>query len=80
VTDAIWYLLLTAVPMGSKVKDEKEEHDLVWGASQIAAVINRTRSQTFHILESGELPARKVSGRWVASRKRLLAHFTGEDA
>lgn len=49
--------------------------DLVWGAEQIATAIGRSRRQAFHLLESGELPARKVGGRWVISRRALLAHF-----
>jgi hypothetical protein len=27
---------------------------------------------------SGAVPARKVGGRWVASRKKLLAYLAGE--
>jgi hypothetical protein len=49
--------------------------DLVWGAEAIAEVIKRTRRQTFHLLESGELPAKKVGGRWVASGQKLREHF-----
>jgi hypothetical protein len=32
------------------------------------------------MLENGLLPARKVGGRWVASRKKLLAAVTGDEA
>jgi hypothetical protein len=54
--------------------------DLIWGATAIAAALNRTRRQTFHMLEAGGLPARKVGNRWVASRKALVQHFEGERA
>lgn len=52
--------------------------DLLWGATEIARVIRRTRRQTFNMLENGELPARKVGGRWVIERSKLAAVFTGE--
>jgi hypothetical protein len=59
---------------------DSEILDLLWGAAAIAATLNRTARQTFHLLEAGELPARKVGGRWVASRKALREHFEGERA
>jgi hypothetical protein len=53
--------------------------DLIWGVSAIARVIGRTDRQTFHLISTGELPARKIGNRWVIERNRLIAHFT-EDA
>jgi hypothetical protein len=49
--------------------------DLLWGGEEIAKVIGRTARVTFHLLEKGELPARKVGGRWVAERSKLIAFF-----
>lgn len=49
--------------------------DLVWEVSRIASVIGRTERQTFRLLETGQLPARKVGGRWCASRSKLVAFF-----
>ncbi len=49
--------------------------DLLWGADAIAAELNLTRSQTFHQLETGRLPARKHAGKWVASRMGLRRYF-----
>lgn len=49
--------------------------NLVWEVAQIAKLIGRTPRQTFHMLYSGQLPARKVGGRWVADREQLLAFF-----
>jgi hypothetical protein len=49
-----------------------DDGDLVWECRAIARMINRTERATFHMLESGALPARKVKGRWVASRRDLL--------
>jgi hypothetical protein len=62
-----------------EAQDAKPE-DLVWGGSAIARVIGRTDRQTFHMLDAGALPAQKVGGRWVASRKKLLAFLVGETA
>jgi len=52
---------------------EDATKDILWGAQAIAAVIRASERQTFHLLESGTLPAKKIGGRWVASRKKLLA-------
>ena len=57
-----------------------ENIDLVWGVHAIANLIGRSERQTFHLLAKGDLPAKKVSGRWVVSRKKLVEFFTGEAA
>jgi hypothetical protein len=54
--------------------------DLLWEVSAIAKAIGRTERQTFGMLEKGLLPARKVGGRWVAERGKLLSFFLGEAA
>jgi hypothetical protein len=51
----------------------------VWGAEAIGAVINKPPRAVFHLLENGLLPAKKVGGRWVASRKKLLALVMGDE-
>lgn len=53
----------------------RQDIDLVWGAEAIATVIGRTARQTFNMLDKGQLPAKKVGGRWVAERGKLLAFF-----
>ena len=52
-----------------------EPLDLVWGAAAIAKVIGQTTRATYHMLEAGELPARQVGRRWVASRRNLETFF-----
>ncbi|MCV3738355.1 DNA-binding protein [Rhizobium sp. TRM96647] len=52
-----------------------EKIDLVWGAEDIATVIGRTPRVTFHLLNTGALPAKKVGGRWVAERNTLVRFF-----
>ncbi|MGP4666377.1 DNA-binding protein [Agrobacterium pusense] len=49
--------------------------DLLWEVEEIAKLIGRTERQTFHMLKKGELPAKKVGGRWVASRQKLIDFF-----
>ena len=44
---------------------------LIWCAAAIAHFIERA---TFHLLESGMLPARKVGGRWCANPAELEQH------
>lgn len=56
-------------------EDIHEPLDLVWGAAAIAKVIGQTTRATFHMLEAGELPARQIGRRWVASRKALENFF-----
>jgi hypothetical protein len=48
-----------------------DDPDYLWGCAAIAAVIERNKRQTFHLLESGSLPARKVGATWVAKRAEL---------
>lgn len=64
----------------SESDSSADASDLVWGAGAIAKVIGRPVSATYHRLEQGHLPARKVGAQWVASRKRLLAIADPESA
>jgi hypothetical protein len=38
--------------------------DLLWGFKPISEEINRSERQTFHLIENGRLPAKKIGGRW----------------
>lgn len=58
--------------------NQPETLDLVWGAAAIAALIGKTRRATFHLLEQGQLPARKIGNQWVVSRRKLQEHFDEE--
>lgn len=53
--------------------------ELIWGVREIAKLIRRNERQTFHLLETGQIPGKKVGGRWVAERGKLIAFFM-EDA
>lgn len=52
---------------------------LIWGINAIARLIGRTDRQVFHMVNTGQLPVKKVGGRWVAERSKLIAFFM-EDA
>lgn len=45
---------------------------LVWGAKNIAPIINRSERQTFYLLENHHLDAEKKGGVWCSSPRRLL--------
>ncbi len=49
--------------------------DLVWGADAIGKAIGRSERQAKHMLSRGEIPGRKVNGRWVASLAALRLFF-----
>lgn len=62
---------------------EDTDLDLVWGAAAIGRVIGRNTRQTFYLLETGAIPARKVKDKWVSNRPALKRFFTeppAEDA
>jgi hypothetical protein len=63
----------------SLVGESDEVLDLVWGATAIAKVIGRSERSTFHMLERNLLPAKRVGGRWCASRRKLLDALTGNE-
>lgn len=53
--------------------------DLIWGVSLIAKEIGLSERQTFHLVASGKLPAKKVGGRWVVERGQLARFFMAAD-
>ncbi|RUM18713.1 DNA-binding protein [Rhizobium phaseoli] len=57
------------------MEQKEPQFDLIWGGAEIAKLIGRTKRQTFHMLETGQLPAKKVGDRWVAERGTLLRFF-----
>jgi hypothetical protein len=53
------------------------QSDIIWGVKSIADEIRRPERATYHLLETGQLPANKIGGRWVASRRKLMARLVG---
>lgn len=55
----------------SNTNDEDDDLMPVWGADEIAKIANVSKHVAFRLLESGELPGRKVGRRWVSNRRAL---------
>jgi hypothetical protein len=51
----------------------------IWGVEAIAAAANLTPRQTYHALENGYLPGSRAGRKRFATRRRLLALFSGEN-
>jgi hypothetical protein len=54
--------------------------DLVWGGKSIAAELGISTRKAFYLLENEMIPARKVGGLWVGSRRQLRVALLGETA
>jgi hypothetical protein len=51
----------------------RKQHPVCWGVDQIAEVINRNHRTTNWLLATGKIKAaKKIGGRWCASRSALL--------
>lgn len=63
--------------------DDNNTDDLdtpLWGVEAIAPVVNRSERATYHLLNKKQLPAKKVGGKWVSTKRQLLMHLVGEAA
>jgi hypothetical protein len=47
----------------------------IWGAKKIAEAIDRPVRATFNLLESKQIPAKKIGGRWCATPEGLDQFF-----
>ena len=52
-------------------QDIADDDAPLWGAGAIAKVINRTRDETYHLLEQRLIPAKKVGAQWVSTKRQL---------
>lgn len=71
----ILYMIAKAIIKEVSMQETQNLDLPLWGVRSIAAAINRSPRSTLYLLESGRLPAAKVGGRWVSSRKRLRDHL-----
>lgn len=46
--------------------------DLLSGVDEIASYIGQPKRRIYHLLETGQLPAFKLGGRWTARRSTIL--------
>jgi hypothetical protein len=61
----------------SERRPASEQSDIVRGCRAIGAVLGISQRAAENLLSVGALPARKIAGRWFASRSRLLREVTG---
>jgi hypothetical protein len=50
----------------------------IWGIKDIAALINRTKPQTYRLASAGKIPVVKVGGEWMTTLRRLRAFLEPE--
>jgi hypothetical protein len=61
--------------------DDGFTNDLLNGAGAIAAFLNQTARRTYHLLETGKLPAFKLGDRkWQARKSTLRRHIEALEA
>jgi hypothetical protein len=58
------------------MRNQNDGLDLLWEVAEIAAFIGREPRQTYHMLSQNQLPARRIAGRWVASKAVLREFFS----
>jgi hypothetical protein len=64
--------------MATKTRDEALDRP-VWGAEAIGRIIGKPARATYHLLEKGLIPAKKVGDSWVSSPRKLLAAIVGDE-
>lgn len=75
----IWDIFLSLATIQQRrrrLNDNSPQTDIVWEVKNIAAVIGQTERQTYHLLNAGLLPAKKIGDRWVSTRTKLIEHIT----
>ena len=61
------------------MQSESDFDDLIWGVTAIAAEIRRSERQTYHLIQTKQIPTQKVGAIHAARRSKLLARLLGED-
>ena len=54
--------------------------DLLYGVPAIAAHLEMTQPQVYHLHNKGELPTFKIGGKVCARRSTLAKHFAAQEA
>lgn len=52
----------------------------VYTVAEVAALLDLSLGSTYALIRSGEIPARKMGGRWVISKRRFHAWLDESDA
>jgi hypothetical protein len=58
------------------VPNETENLGVLWGAKEIGNFIRKKPRAAFHLLETGQLPGRKVGKLWTATKRELTEALT----
>ncbi len=58
--------------MGKIMSEAARNPEIFWGAKAIGAFLGKGPRATFHLLEQGKIPAKKLGRQWVATRRQLL--------
>ena len=53
---------------------------LLWGCAAIGEAIGRTERQTYHLIITDQIPAKKIGKVWVSTLRRLRTHICDETA
>ena len=62
------------------MNDENADELSTGGLGLIGGVVNLNKRQTYHALETGAFPAKKVRGKWVAVHGKLRTFFLDSTA
>jgi len=65
-------------PGGVTMADELQDYPDVLTPAHLAAILHTSEPQIIRLLNKGELPGRKVGGRWKILKSRLI-EFLSED-
>lgn len=60
-------------------KTDGSEADLLYGVPAIAAHLQMTQPQVYHLHNKGELPTFKIGGKVCARRSTLAKHFEAQE-
>ena len=58
---------------------ESDLDDLLWGVDAIAAYIKRKPRQTYYLIHTKQIPAKKIGATWVARRSSVRRRLLGEE-
>jgi hypothetical protein len=57
---------------------DHDDDQPLWGAAAIGKPLGLDERQARHLLEKGVLPAQKIGGKWVSTRRRLRERVVGQ--
>lgn len=69
--------LTTKEVLKDLIKEEKNELPYALGVADLKNLLPHSDTKIYLMLESGEIPGRKIGGKWVVQRSAFLAWFHG---